>query len=56
MKKMKNSRVIQSEVKHEHKDKMEEILADKEKVFENFDHLYDLNPKNTTHFCSKLLS
>ena len=38
------------------KQKMETILTDTDGVFENFDALYNLNPKNTIHFCSKLLT
>ena len=35
---------------------MEKILADRDGVFENFDNLYKQNPKNTIHFCGKLLT
>ena len=53
--KKKKKRVIRVEVSHEYKEKMEKILVDKDRVFENFDTLYRLTPKHTTHFCGKLL-
>ena len=51
----KKNRLIRTEVNEENKEQMEKILADRDHVFDNFDTLYQLNPKNTIHFCGKLL-
>ena len=48
--------MIRIEVNQEYKEKMEKILTDKESIFDNFDVLFSLNPKNTIHFCGKLLT
>ena len=33
----------------------EDILTDKNKIYDNFDKIYEQNPQNTLHLCRKLL-